>query len=351
VTGALYRIPYLSLGAELSSDYDERTVLFSIRALFGLVGALVAAGFSFLIFTKTGIADPKLDYASYPRMGLLFGVLMSLSAVISTLGTLRHRSSGAADSQSQPAARFFAGFALAMRNATFRSVWFYFVVFFLAVVLNASLAIQYFTWYARIHKGPALSAIQAGFYVGALAGVFLWMALSKRTEKRTLSMAATLGTATLLCAATFLVGEGHLFGTGNALPLIAGYFIAGVVASAVWVIPASMVADITDEDEFHTGLRREGMYFGILNLGEKVASGGALILAGLLLSFFGRLAPAASPQAPAAASYIGLSYGVVPGILLVAATLMILPYKLNRASLHSIQRQLSERRTPADRNS
>ena len=351
VTGALYRIPYLSLGAELSSDYDERTVLFSIRALFGLVGALVAAGFSFLIFTKTGIADPKLDYASYPRMGLLFGVLMSLSAVISTLGTLRHRSNGAADSQSQPAARFFAGFALAMRNATFRSVWFYFVVFFLAVVLNASLAIQYFTWYARIHKGPALSAIQAGFYVGALAGVFLWMALSKRTEKRTLSMAATLGTATLLCAATFLVGEGHLFGTGNALPLIAGYFIAGVVASAVWVIPASMVADITDEDEFHTGLRREGMYFGILNLGEKVASGGALILAGLLLSFFGRLAPAASPQAPAAASYIGLSYGVVPGILLVAATLMILPYKLNRASLHSIQRQLSERRTSADRNS
>ena len=351
VTGALYRIPYLSLGAELSSDYDERTVLFSIRALFGLVGALVAAGFSFLIFTKTGIADPKLDYASYPRMGLLFGVLMSLSAVISTLGTLRHRSSGAADSQSQPAARFFAGFALAMRNATFRSVWFYFVVFFLAVVLNASLAIQYFTWYARIHKGPALSAIQAGFYVGALAGVFLWMALSKRTEKRTLSMAATLGTATLLCAATFLVGEGHLFGTGNALPLIAGYFIAGVVASAVWVIPASMVADITDEDEFHTGLRREGMYFGILNLGEKVASGGALILAGLLLSFFGRLAPAASPQAPAAASYIGLSYGVVPGILLVAATLMILPYKLNRTTLHSIQRQLSERRTPADRNS
>jgi Na+/melibiose symporter-like transporter len=127
------------------------------------------------------------------------------------------------------------------------------------------------------------------------------MALAKRTEKRTLSIAATLGTATLLCAATWLVGDGRLFGTGNALPLIVGHFIAGVIASAVWVIPASMVADVADEDEFHTGLRREGMYFGILNLGEKVASGGALILAGLLLSFFGRLAPAASPQAPAAA--------------------------------------------------
>jgi glycoside/pentoside/hexuronide:cation symporter, GPH family len=350
VTGAIYRIPYLSLGAELSSDYDERTTIFAIRALFGLVGALAAAGFSFLVFTKTNGADPKLNYASYPRMGLLFGLLMSLSAVLSTLGTLSHRSAGEPDRKSRPASHFFKGFALSMRNADFRSVWFYFVVFFLAVVLNASLAIQYFTWYARIHTGTSLSAIQVGFYLGALAGVFFWMALAKRSEKRTLSIAATIGTAILLSAATLLIGDGHLFGTGNALPLILGHFVAGVIASSVWVIPASMVADVADEDEFHTGLRREGMYFGILNLGEKVASGGALILAGLLLSFFGRLAPAASPQAPAAASYIGLSYGLVPGILLVAATLMILPYKLNRGSLRSIQSQLAERRSVPSRD-
>jgi len=346
VTGALYRIPYLSLGAELSSDYDERTVIFAIRALFGLVGALAAAGFSFLVLSsKAGGADPKLDYSSYPRMGLLFGLLMSLSAVLSTLGTLGHRSSGATANKPRATAHFFTGFLLTMRNATFRAVWFYFVVFYLAVVLNASLAIQYFTWYARIQAGAALSQIQAGFYLGALAGVFFWMALAKRTEKRTLSIAATLGTATLLCAATLLVGEGRLFGTGNALPLILGHFVAGVIASAVWVIPASMVADLADEDEFHTGLRREGIYFGILNLGEKVASGGALLLAGLLLSLFRHLAPPDSPQASAAAPYIGLSYGIIPGCLLLAATLMILPYRLNRASLRTIQSQLAERRS------
>src|SRR3984957_11634929 len=111
VTGALYRIPYLSLGAELSSDYDERTMIFAIRALFGLVGALAAAGFSFLVFSaKANIADPKLDYVSYPRMGLLFGLLMSFTAVVSTLGTFSRRSSGAPDSNSRPAARFFTGF-------------------------------------------------------------------------------------------------------------------------------------------------------------------------------------------------------------------------------------------------
>ena len=169
-------------------------------------------------------------------------------------------------------------------------------MFYLAVVMNASLAIQYFTWYARIQTGTSLSSIQVGFYLGALAGVFVWMGLAKRSEKRSLSIAATLGTAALLCSATLLVGQGHLFGTGNSLPLILGHFVAGVIASAVWVIPASMVADVADEDESHTGLRREGIYFGILNLGEKVASGGALVLAGLLLSFFGRLAQRHLPK-------------------------------------------------------
>src|SRR5580698_3743289 len=127
VTGALYRIPYLSLGAELSSDYDQRTVIFAIRALFGLVGALAAAGFSFLVLSsKAGGADPKLDYSSYPRMGLLFGLLMSLSALLSTLGTLGHRSSGATANKPRATAHFFTGFLLTMRNATFRAVWFYF---------------------------------------------------------------------------------------------------------------------------------------------------------------------------------------------------------------------------------
>src|SRR5579871_6900407 len=42
-TSAIYRIPYLSLGAELSRDYDDRTSTMAVRALFGLVGTLSAA--------------------------------------------------------------------------------------------------------------------------------------------------------------------------------------------------------------------------------------------------------------------------------------------------------------------
>ena len=57
---ALYRIPYLSLGADLVSDYHERTKIVGIRSVFGLAGTLAAATLSFALFfpvTQAGV-DP-----------------------------------------------------------------------------------------------------------------------------------------------------------------------------------------------------------------------------------------------------------------------------------------------------
>jgi len=348
-SSAVYRIPYLSLGAELSRDYDDRTSTMGLRTLFGLLGTLSAAALSFLIFfpaTADG-SEPKLHYAGYPRMGLAFGAVMTVAGLIGTLGTLRYRTSGGGKNSAGP--NFFSGFRIAMRNSYFRSIWFSTTVFFLAVVLNFSMAIHYFTWYAHISRSEILSLIQTCFYAGALGGVVLWMALARRTEKRTLYIMAAVSSATLLLMATLLIGDGRPFGTGHPFPLIVGHVIGGIFASAVWVVPASMIADVTDTDELATGLRREGIYFGIMNFGEKIAAGGALLFAGGLLAVFRRLSPGnafGTPgHPPAAVPYIGLLYGAVPATLLVVALICILPYRLNRRTVQGIQQQLAARRT------
>ena len=235
-----------------------------------------------------------------------------------------------------------------MQNRSFRSIWFSTTIFFLAVVLNFSMAIHYFTWYAHISRSEILSLIQTCFYAGALGGVVLWMSLAKRTEKRTLYIMATVASATLLLMATVLIGSGRPFGTGHAFPLIVGHVVGGIFASAVWVVPASMIADVADTDELATSLRREGIYFGIMNFGEKIAAGGALLMAGGLLAVFRKLSPGAAfgtpGHPPAATPFVGLLYGAVPAALLVLALVLILPYRLNRRAVHDIQRQLTARR-------
>lgn len=344
-TSAVYRIPYLSLGAELSQDYDERTQVIGIRSLFGLLGTLGAASLSFLLFfpeTGDGV-EPKLNYANYPRMGMAFGAVMTLSGLAAVWGTLAHRRPQAARGE-RPALRFFSGFAASMRNRMFRSIWCSCTLFFLGVVLNFALAIHFFTWYVRVHEAKTLSAIQTSFYLGALGGVLVWIWLARHAEKRNLYMAGTLATAVILCGASLLFGQGRLFGTGNALPLLIGHVVAGIFGSSVWVLPGSMLADVTDQDELVTGLRREGIFFGILNFGEKIASGAALLVAGVLLHFFVRLAPGAASQSPEAVERLGMLFGMLPAAILVMAVSFVLPYGLNRRAVRDIQQQLAERR-------
>lgn len=343
---AVYRIPYLSFGAELSHDYVERTTVISIRSLFGLAGTLAAATLSFLLFfptTSDGVCS-KLNYSSYPKLGLVFGAVMTLTGLIACFGTLKQRGAEPGGRISPSARDFFKGFWLAMRNRAFRSTWLSFVLFFLAVVLNAVVAVNYFTWYARINNNQTLSTIQASFYIGALFGVAGWLWLARYGEKHKMYLAATLGMGALLGLAFLVIGEGRLFGTGQVVPLLAGHVMGGLLASAVWVLPASMLADVADSDELTSGERREGIYFGILSFGEKIASGGALLLAGLLLNFFVHLAPSASTQTPQAVERIGLLYGPLPGVLLIAAALLIVPYGLDRRAVQSVQEQLMERR-------
>src|SRR6201999_4188222 len=59
-------IPYMSLGAELSSDYDERSTIVAFRVIFAMVatGAVNIVGYG-LLGGKKGL----LDHAAYLPLG------------------------------------------------------------------------------------------------------------------------------------------------------------------------------------------------------------------------------------------------------------------------------------------
>jgi GPH family glycoside/pentoside/hexuronide:cation symporter len=343
-SSALFRIPYLSLGAEMSADYDERTAIVAARSVFGLLGTLAAGGLSFaLFFPGTGAGGaPTTAYAAYPAMGLGYGLLMTACAIAATLGTWRHRR----DEADRPGASrvFLRDARLALRNRSFRAVWTTVTLFFLAAVVNAAVAIQYFTWYARLGEPGVIGRMQAAFYLGAVAGVPLWTRASRRVEKRSLTLGALVATAALLAMATWLVGEGAALGVGRSGPLAAGHFLAGLCAGALWVLPGSMLADVADQDEWETGARREGLFFGMLNFGEKVGAGVALLVTGLVLDHVVGLTPGGAPTAPAIAR-LGWVYGALPAGVLVVAAWQLRGYVLSRPEVARLQALLAARAT------
>jgi GPH family glycoside/pentoside/hexuronide:cation symporter len=229
---------------------------------------------------------------------------------------------------------------LFLKNRDFRALWIAFTLCSLSVVVNFSLGVHFLKWYAGIEDHRWLSAIQGAFYAGAVAGVAAWIWVSKRGEKRNLYAASVGGLVTILILSTLLVGKGHLLGVGHPLPLLIGNAVAGLFASALWVLPFSMMADVADEDELKSGARREGVCFGIMNFGEKIASGGALLVSGFLLSRFIHLAPGEA-QSAQVASRIGTSYGLVPGVLLALAVAMVMQFTLTRKRVVDIQSRLN----------
>jgi len=327
---ATYRIPYLSLGAELTTDYDERTRVISVRSMVGLIGMAAGAILPALVFFRklAGGPDPKMHYAGYPLMGAVFGMAMTAAGLIAVFGTQSHKSFPEVGAVREEARHFFAGMWLFLKNRDFRTLWFSFTLGTLAVVVNFSLSVHFLKWYAGIEDHRWLTLVQGSFYTGAVVGVAAWIWVAKRGEKRNFYAASVLGLVTILVLASLLIGKGHLFGMDHPIPLMAGNLIAGLFASALWVLPFSMMADVVDEDELKSGMRREGVCFGMMNFG------------GILLSHFIHLAPGDQAQGPQVAARIGISYGMVPGILLALAIVLILRFSLNRKKVADIQAKL-----------
>lgn len=344
---SLFGVPYSALGAELSEDYHERTAIMGIRGLLGLLGTLAAAALSFVVFfpdTVPGV-DPKLNYAGYPTMGLTFGLVMTTVGLIATFGTLSWRSrAGHHPALAAHRPSFFSSFAQSLRNPSFRVLFFSVSLFFLGVVINSMLSIHYLTYYVKITASTSLSTFQLAFYVGALVGVAFWLGIARVVQKHWLYILATLVTASLMVAALLLVGEGHLFGTGNVPVMVIGHALGGFFGSVLWFMPASMIADVADEDELVSGQRREGAFFGIFSFGEQLAGGLALLLTGVLADRFAGLIPGQVHQSATTIQRVALLYSVLPAVLLVLAALLLVRYSLSRTRVQAVQAELARRR-------
>jgi glycoside/pentoside/hexuronide:cation symporter, GPH family len=106
---------------------------------------------------------------------------------------------------------------------------------------------------------------------------------------------------------------------------------------------SSMMADICDEDELVTGLRREGAYVAVGGFFGKVAQVGTLLLAGTLPRMSGYF----DTSVPPALSELKVMRAMLIGIQFVAiliAIIIIWFYPLTRSRSEVTRRLLDERR-------
>jgi len=280
---SLFNVPYIALGAELASDYAERTRVVMYRAVAGLVTAVIitATGYS-LFFAHGGLQRPE----GYPGFGWSVAGLLLVCMTLCCLGVWRHAAALPQPEQAPGAMwRRLPGEVVEIfANRSFRLLFVSAVILFAALGVNASLNNHAFIFVWRL-KSELIQFIGYAYLVGILLGVTAAPMLQSRMEKKNV---VVFGFALLI--ANWLVLQGLMLagvytplGDAALLPMQINSFVAGIGVGFVSVAYPSMMADAADEHEHLFGRRREGLYFAGLGFAGKAATGLGVMAAGIAL--------------------------------------------------------------------
>jgi GPH family glycoside/pentoside/hexuronide:cation symporter len=286
---SFYEIPSSALAPELAPDYHERTSLLSYRWLFGTVGAAAAAILAFAVFLKGTDAEPmgQLNVDGYLPYAITVAVVMLVSIVASTAGT--HY---CIPKLHQPAPRKIKLGELLGEVRETLSNWNFGVAVVagifsgMALGLMTGLYIYFATYFWELPSSDLLLLTMATLVASPVAAVLApW--LSKRWGKKracmTLFFAAVAVNASPIAAR--LMGVMPANGTDLLVGLLlADRLFTGLLSTAGFIIVSSMFADIVEESQMKTGRRSEGLLMSADNLLQKIVTGLATILPGLVLA-------------------------------------------------------------------
>jgi GPH family glycoside/pentoside/hexuronide:cation symporter len=144
-------LPIMALGAELTSDYQERTVVVAYRSGFGALGIALVLGIGWSVDFPDSNGDMgRFNPAAYREFGWTFGIVMMASILLSAWGT---RSVIPSLPGPRPGAplfrpqRLIGEFREALENPSFRALVLGLIVFFATRGVQDALEVHMGTYF------------------------------------------------------------------------------------------------------------------------------------------------------------------------------------------------------------
>jgi GPH family glycoside/pentoside/hexuronide:cation symporter len=376
----LVSVPYYALTPEMTPDYDERTSLNAYRMSFSIVAGLIAYA-PLLVLDRFPSAQ-----VGFMVMAAIFGVI-SAGPLFGVCAVARERpgyrsdmgGSGMGDLVAMVIRAVRQRWPLVAGGVAFVVVWIglwlgwaglnearqgaMFAVLFVplaAAIIRAfrynppflyAMGIFLLTWttvavlqailpffvqYWLLLSEDDLFLIMLSLFLSALAFLPLWNWFAHRFGKRGAYITGMSFWALVQIVLIFVQ-------PGSALWVVLGLAIlAGVGVSTAHIIPVSIIPDTLEWDELHTGQRREGMYYSLVSLLNKVGSSIAVPAASLLLGWSGYVPN--QPQSTRTLWAIRSLVGPIPAMLLTAGILLAAFYPLSRERHAYLREELAQRR-------
>lgn len=325
----LISIPYGALKPELTSDFNERTVLNGYRMSFAVVGTLIGAAAVMPLVGIFGGGD-----RGWSATGMVVGGIVAaatLTTVLSVRETIGH--------PVKKAVNVLRSYIEVLKMKEFLTALIPWSLHITGVnVIQASL-LYYFQY---IYRAPGLFSFALLFLlVGSLVFIPIWVRISAHIGKK-----KSYNIGMLIFAGAVLT----FFFTGHLLPVTFAYVImavAGIGFSTQYVMPFSIIPDVVEFDFAENGRRREGVFYGMWTFMSKMGQAFAIALSGWVLSITGyQEATAAVPEPVQSASAIlgiRLLAGPIPAAFFIAGVIVLSFYPITRDVYEQIMERIKQR--------
>lgn len=347
----LYHVPHMALGAELSEDYDDRTVLVAMRHFFGAVGFILGYYFGFGVFFQPSEAYPngQLNAAAYPPFAITMAVMMFVSIIWTSWGTrsrIPYMPKARLDEARVRVTDVFKETYQAMRNVSFRWMMFGFILIIAAWGMAGVLGVYVYTFFWQLDNTQILTVLLFGPIGSMLSYPFSKWFYAWLDRKAAMMVAGVLWMIIhAIPVGAYVVGIAPDFGSWGATVFLSIYNIGiGVAVGQLVVGIGSGMADIADENEAATGRRQEGVFFGASAFANKCSAGVGTMFAGIVLDTInwptGPGIRSAADIPPDTIFQLALIAGPVISLMAIPGVLCLKGYQLNRAKLAEIQQGL-----------
>lgn len=318
-------LPHKAWGAELSTDYDERSRITSWRE------AISTAGQVLLLTALVWLSARGIESAAEQLRWMAWAVVIGLPLLV--LLCLVFVGEKEPEGLRQIQRSTWAGLRLVARNPAFlRMVGA--VLFFVSGVAIQGTLHRLVLSDVMIEEGrfPLMILLEN---VGTLLAVPAWLAISVRIGKARALLAAALWLAVWSLPLVFLR-------EGQTTVLIAIVVIRGSSFASILFLANSMAADVIDVDTLESGEQRSGLFFAVWGMVIKLSLALGVVLGTTLPAAFG-YEPAESFVSPEVKSSLMAIYGGIPAALMGLGALFLRKFPITREHHAAVRAELDAR--------
>lgn len=326
-------VPHIALGGELSFERNERTSVFGWRLFFSNIGMLIGMIVPATILQSLGDESAKENIiTSRTVAGEIVSLVILVSSIITFLVT---KGKDTIQSDKTKQLPFFVSFGSVLRNKMFLILLFAFVIATIGRTFNSAIALYYYEYRLGLKESQVVINILLPFFLVLMLSIGFWVWISKKIGKKIPAFLGVFGLGLL----TVIVYP--LFPYGELKPPLIAAFFGGIFAGSILIMD-SILTDVVDYDEYKTGEKREGLYFGIWKMGVKFSQAFGIALTGFLLDFIG-FQNGLTEQSTEVGFRLAMIFGPGVGFFFILGSIVFLFFPLTDAKHIQVQRILTKR--------